>query len=550
MHRRHHGACASLISAACASTRASAKAHRDGADDTNFGVFQNMHINPFPVRAAFDIGTGGMLSLVVARVDAACNAVRDLMYQTQLPLELQSIGLETPETSFVLSEETRADIRNKMRVLHGALRRDNYEGLSERSAIISWPLCEAADAVALADDLTREFKVDVRVLGKTFCVDMPYTSLSSAPSEAEQDELGADKSEAEHATDDHRGDGDIDHLQTLLRRATRRRKGRQESPYQRGTRNTAPYMCTPRVSLPQQMEQLAFLAHVAVSRCMAPHRALVLAEDPCKGICILGTDTTQLETSGGSANDGNLCTNSDALLCQGEASPNGLLIHELPVNLAMAHRLLVTTVQRRSDTNAIGVSQRSPNPVLREEFRQLRSLLEEALHRTLPQWILDKSKVGGTICGSSFNGGVLNIAARVAQRASVSLDHIETHAETHYCGLTDVLLSASYPNAATVVPGAALCSALLRSLDASRFEYLPEVRIPAALLLQPALWTYARSKEIQEALKRRPFYAEGITRRTFQRPHIRENPTAAPTASWQKNKDWNPLSYGNSSKGT
>lgn len=54
------------------------------------GIFQNMHVNPFPIRAAIDIGTGGVMSLCVGRVDAANLGVMKLMYQTQLPLLLES----------------------------------------------------------------------------------------------------------------------------------------------------------------------------------------------------------------------------------------------------------------------------------------------------------------------------------------------------------------------------------------------------------------------------------------------------------------------------
>ncbi|RHW68830.1 hypothetical protein DPX39_100039500 [Trypanosoma brucei equiperdum] len=530
------------------------------ADESCFGVFQNMHINPFPVRAAIDIGTGGMITMVVARVDAAANAVRNFMYQTQLPLHLESVAAGLGDSSsFVLSETTRADIRNKMRVFHGALRRDNYDGLSERAAVMSWPLCEAADALALAEDLTREFKVDVRVLGKTFNVSMPFCGSVGLSTNASQESMEVDVRRGRRCsnacTTAVTGGSESGSVQSFLHHTNRRRKERQAKlDSQREVRTVTDGDRVPNVPAAQQMEQLAFLAHAAVSKCVAPQRLLILAEDCHRGICVLGADTAEPEE----VTDDETVTNTkginnnskDAVTHQGVGSPTGLLVHALPVDLAMAHRLLVTTVQRRSQTTDEGANQRSPNPVLREEFRRLRCLLEEAMHHTLPQWVLDKSNTGGVICGSSFNGGVLNVAARIAQRSSVSLDHLETHAEMHYCGLTDVLMSVNYPNAATVIPCAALASALLRSLDAQRFEYLPEVHIPAALLLQPSLWTYTRRDQVREVLKQKPFYAAGSLRRTFQRPHARENPTAAPTASWQKNKEWNALSYDNSTKGT
>ncbi|PWU95085.1 hypothetical protein C4B63_23g2 [Trypanosoma cruzi] len=169
---------------------------------------------------------------------------------------------------------------------------------------------------------------------------------------------------------------------------------------------------------------------------------------------------------------------------------------------------------------------------------------------TLPAWVHEKSGAGGLICGSSFNGGVLNIAARVAQRTNVSLDHLETHAEMHYCGLTDVLLAVNYPDPTTVLPSAAAASALMRALETNRFEYLPEVGIAAALLVQPSLWIYDRREKVRTTLQKKKFFSGSSAQRTFRRPHARENPSASPEASWQLNQSWNPLSYANSTKGT
>ncbi|KAG8347601.1 hypothetical protein ERJ75_001343100 [Trypanosoma vivax] len=520
---------------------------RHGVNDSSFGVFQNVHINPFPVRAAIDIGTGGMMSLTVGRVDAGRNAVRDFMYQTQLPLDLQStraaeLDAASFSSPFTLTENTRADIRNKMRLLHGALRRENYEGLSERAAVISWPLCEAQDAVSLAQDLTREFKVDVRVLGKTFEVMMPFANDNKAF-------IGFDQRASEQLSEECTRGGECGapsgendtFLQTLMHRITHKR-GRKRKPVKPLTHST--------LSAPQQMEQLAFLAHASVSKCMAPQRMLVFSEDVKRGLCILGMDTGvagEEGLGGGTGSNPHEGCNSNALALPRTPNTSDVTIHSLPVDMALAHRLLITAVQRRC--GEAGMEHRSPNPVLREEFRQLRNMLEKMVKPTLPSWVLSKSIAGGLVCGSSINGGVFNVAARVAQRTSISLDHLETHAEMHYCGLTDVLLAVNYPNAATVVPNAALASALMRSVETQRFEYLPEVNLSDALLLQPCLWIYARRRQVRDALGQKSFYSGGSIQRTFERPHMRENPSAPPTAAWQKNMDWNPLSYENSTRG-
>ncbi|KAF8276455.1 hypothetical protein TcBrA4_0131240 [Trypanosoma cruzi] len=523
-----------------------------------FGVFQNAHINAFPVRAAIDIGTGGMISMAVGRVDAARNAVRDFMYQTTLPLHLMSANaesssgpfvlssrtFETPPSSFILSEKTRTDIRNKMRMLHGALRRDQYDGLSERAAVVSWPLCEAADALSLAEELTREFKVDVRVLGKTFHVStLCHTSRPLFGTEGAATLLRK-KGVKDRAFQKDHSNTDDDSLQLLMQQIVRRREKRRARDCSTEKQDCHHVNIDEHCAvLPrQQLEQLAFLAHAAVSKCIAPQRMLVITEDRHKGLCILAADTTEEDVTDKEG--------KKAVVLRNTPVSGGLLLHVLPFDILAAQRLLLTAVQRRADLSENTEDRRSPNPVLREEFRELRCLLEKMIAPTLPAWVHEKTGAGGLICGSSFNGGVLNIAARVAQRTNVSLDHLETHAEMHYCGLTDVLLAVNYPDPTTVLPSAAAASALMRALETNRFEYLPEVGIAAALLVQPSLWIYDRREKVRTTLQKKKFFSGSIAQRTFCRPHARENPSASPEASWQLNQSWNPLSYANSTKGT
>ncbi|RNF07737.1 hypothetical protein TraAM80_03184 [Trypanosoma rangeli] len=522
-----------------------------------FGVFQNVHVNPFPVRAAIDIGTGGMISMTVGRVDAAHNAVRDFIYQTQLPLHLVSANTDsalgasvhasysfgTPPASFVLSETTRTDIRNKMRMLHGALRRDQYDGVSERTAVISWPLCHATDVMSLAEELTREFKVDVRVLGNTFQVDtLSYNTEPALGAERATNPLR--KAAKDRAIQVKQSNGGDDSLQLLMQQIVLRRekrRGRRCSTADEDSRhlNAAAVSAVPPK---RQLEQLAFLAHAAVSKCVAPQRMLVLAEDRHRGLCILGADTGETDEMDEDS--------TNALVLHTAAESSGVLLHSLPVDIPTAQRLLLTAVQHRAEGPAGSEERRSPNPVLREELRHLRHLLEEMIRPTLPAWVHHKSRAGGLICGSGFNGSVLNLAARVAQRTNVTREHLDTHAEMHYCGLTDVLLAVNYPDPTTVLPSAAIASALMRALDTNRFEYLPEVSIAAALLVQPSLWMYDRREKVRATLQKKKFFSGCVGQRTFRRPHARENPAAPPESSWQLNQSWNPLSYGNSTRGT
>lgn len=523
------------------------------AAPAKFGVFQNIHINLFPVRAAIDIGTGGLMSMAVGRVDAAHNALRDLMYQTQLPIQLVSAnsaslsGSNLLPSSFVLSEVTRTDIRNKMRLLHGALRRDQYDGLSERAAVISWPLCEAGDSLALAEELTREFKVDVRVLGKTFDVDMPFFDSRSVVKSKKNMSFCEQQEKKAFFVSGEGTNGDDNSLQMLMQQLLRRRERRCKSLLCKGTYGQCKAddeKC--RATSPEeQLKQLSFLAHAAIGKCVAPERMLVLTEDSERGLCILGIDkaeSTERDITEGSG--------EDIVPLRADGEKGSVLSHVLPVDISTAQHILLTAVQRRSHSWVNNHELRSPNPVLWEEFLRLRDLLEEMISPTLPEWVKLKSKAGGFICGSSYNGGVFNVAARVAQQSNVTLDHLETHARMHYCGLTDVLLSVNYPDPTTVLPSAAIASALMRALETNRFEYLPEVGVPAALLIQPSLWMYSKRKKVRAALQKKSFFDESSLHRTFSRPHARENPTAVPGASWQQNQPWNPLSYENSTKGT
>ncbi|CCW64006.1 unnamed protein product [Phytomonas sp. EM1] len=573
----------------------------DPRDEPTFGVFSGQHIKEFPVRAAIDIGTGGVISLCVARVDAARAAVRDVMYQTQLPLCLESEGGweaassgGLPTRPFTLSSRTCVDIQNKMTTLSGAMRRDVYDGLSERAAVLSWPICLAENAEQLAADLTREFKIDVRVLGKTFHVEWPFGSQGKARMGAGNEDgvqgVGKGRKAASelaprgrHPGTDRavRGEGsDVDEgedgnsLRRLLQRASAAKLWRRSSSREMD----APEGETPRHShgvqtkgmdasmvflARAQVAQLAFLAHATLSRCVVPQRLLVIDEDPQRGLRLFGVDSTAAEDvrdilsaaddsppeekasvykkalawcdDGNGEQTAEEIPAKDAVLAPANPGDgNGLLEFRLPVDVAQAHRYSVVEIQRR-DAASYHLHGSSPNPMLATEWASLCSMLERLITPTLPKWVRRKSGLGGVIAGTSFNGGMLNLAARVSQRMPISLDHLEVHAQHHFCGLTDVLLTANFPNPLLVLPSVALAAALMRALQTPRISYLPELSIAAALLTQPSLWIYERRRTVREALSRYEYH-QSMQHRFFPRPHIKSNPTAAPNAVWGPRK--------------
>ncbi|GET85536.1 hypothetical protein, conserved [Leishmania tarentolae] len=605
------------------SEKAKDAALQEHPPDAHKGIFQSQHIKPFPVRAAMDIGTGGVVSLCVARVDATVGAIQKLMYQTQLPLHLEALPTSTTtpssplssSSSFTLSERTMEDIRNKMRILHGVMRRNAYEGLSERAAVLSWPLCLARNAEQLAEQLTREFKVDVRVLGVNFDVGWPPCVArlltgedTGAPETADRGcrSLGT----GVRGNDTHKtAENTLKSLLCAARASTtpglgKRRKKTTALPSS-GSAASRDAM-DPRT----QLDTLAFLAHAAVSQCVAPQRLVVLHEDPQRGLRLLGLATSAADDIADLLNNATTPEERQKLyaiaygdgpsLLEAGGTPSGnkgaftaahaqkpqqaplppaslsrnafqgpvdgassdataaaasrmrLLEHPLPVDVAGAHRYCITKIQRRPP-ESYSLHTSSPNPLLADEFAALRGLLGGMMQSTLPAWVRRKAQLGGVLCGTSYNGGLLNVAARVSQQTHISLEHLEVHAQYHFCGLTDVLLAESFPNPLLVLPSAALMAAVLRSLESPRITYLPEVNVAAALLVQPSLWVHARATEVRARLARDPFYGPSTATqrgRIFHRPHRKDHPTAAPDATVVKEGRWNPISRSESVRGT
>lgn len=498
------------------------------------GVFQNIHLRPHILRAAIDLGSGGVASLCVARVDVKARAIEKVLYHVQLPLNLEAF-LEAEPTAgqFALSEQTAHHITSTMEIISGVLKRFGSEGgVDERAAVLTWPLCAASNSQTIARDLTQRFKVNVKVLGVDWHVTSGLQLLS-----ADEERPTTSSVEAPHSRQAEAED-DAPDLKDLLWMKLDNKQQASNSP----PPPPAP-PCHP-AAVRAQVELLAFLSHAAVSQCVAPHRLLVVDEDPQRGIQLIGTNTSpeqevrsligseEAEEEEEEVKGRMSLLASHNLLSPQASSPSPLLRHSLSVSVADTLRLCVTAVQRRS-VEHFHVHRSSPNPLLRSEFRALRQLLVGQLAPSLPPWVVRKALLGGVIAGTSFNGGFLNIAARVAQRSPIPLDHLETHAEYHFCGLTDVLLANNFPHPYTVLPSAALCAALCRALHTPRIHYSAEVSTAVGLVVQPGLWTGEQREAVERDLGGEAFY-RSARHRTFHRPHMKDNPTAPPSAFWQE----------------
>ncbi len=388
--------------------------------------FADVTLKPFPVRAAFDIGSGGVLSLIVARVDRRNKKIRDVLHQTSLPLLQDARPSVSGDAKLgcplVLSEQSWADIVNKMRLLHGLLKRDF--GVVERAAVMTAPLCQCSNARALAQFITKEFKVKVRLL---------------------QDDAADRRQRA--------SDGESGAIVGL---------GAD----------------TGEQGLSEAMALLAFDAYCCQTQAANRHRVVVVVEDAESGeLSLVGS-----KVAPGAVVDTESEAEEDALL----ASPlEALIHHRLPLSCAEAHRVFIAMVQRRPYLSR----SQSPNPVTQAEFSRSVGHFESILKATTPSWVLEKIAAGGVLCGTSHNGGMLNTAARVSGHVIVTVDKVEVAALYHYCALTDVLIGQNYPFPQLVVPQAALASALLRALCAPRVEYVPSVTLAAGVLVNERYWT-------------------------------------------------------------
>ncbi|CUI12954.1 Hypothetical protein, putative [Bodo saltans] len=468
------------------------------------GVFQDVHLKAFPIRAALDIGSSGFVSLAVGRVDAQYRAVQTVMAHQRLELSLsyeravQGYGNGARR----ISQATMMDIRTKLRVLMGVLKRTELKGAGEVAGMLTHPLSECDNAVEFAQSLEREFQIRLVVLGR------------STPNR---------------------------HITVRGRTTT--------TPARRAGSNDDESDGPPATPAPTplgQMASLGFSAGAAAAKCVARHRMLSIEESERHGtITICGWDHEPVLKQ----RDHLLPSSSPSLASDAQQPPSAsvtlgemeefqflrlagvrssthvpLVHHVLPLTTNDVQRMLLVNAQRRQLSPNLTESEQvmcSPNPVQRKEWMSVVSLCTRMLAATLPAWVKEKSASGGVICGASSNGGLLNIVARVSQQQMSSLEHLEANAEHQYCGLTDTLLDA-YPEPSRVLSSAALGAALMRALATPRIHYLPDVSIAFALLVSEDLWAYDAKVRIRAELQKQSWYSQPHLRRALSRPKHRD----------------------------
>lgn len=138
-------------------TKRAAAANTAAKAPPRSGPFQPFFLKPFPVRAAFEVGTGGLVSVAVARVDAAKGAIRDHLWHSQLPLTLKPF----PGTALV-DAASKEDVVSKVSLLQAALR-TNVKGTTELAGLLTWPFSAAPNGTEVAAELTRRLQIPFRV---------------------------------------------------------------------------------------------------------------------------------------------------------------------------------------------------------------------------------------------------------------------------------------------------------------------------------------------------------------------------------------------------
>ena len=413
-------------------------------------MFSGLRGNPYPVRAALQLGCDMCVTGTVARVDAQAPAIRDMLFHTEVHIDeprlrpgptaahqsdhRQQQRQDVHAPCGLLDESTIANSTNALRKVISALGACRP---TETSLLLMPPFDRVANAPALAHMWARELKCKVHLFR-----DVPFLRLRGGASDA----TGAASS---------------------------------SSPF-------------------DQLESCWFAAHVAAAKHLAPQRLLVLRE---------ASDLSALELVGYEPPppiaecDTPAAASAASTAAQAEAQGGSLLRWAISANAPVAHRLLYERVQRRPVAVYRGVSH-PVSPLHRAEVLALRELLSAQLGggggdgvpsaagaapAAVPTWVSERIAAGAVVVGSSVNGGTMNVCSRVAANVVVSLEKLEQITEFHYAGLSDTLL-ANYPAPPLVVAQACLLSALCRRLRVRRAEYLPEVAVTHAMLVQPSLW--------------------------------------------------------------
>ena len=118
------------------------------------GATRPFFAKPFPNRCAIEIGSGGMVTALIAQVDANQNAIREeqMFHQVPVRIKLRS-GLP------ILEEESWQSVDRAMTQMMENVRR-RCVGISEFSGLLSWPLNALENTEQLRIELSRKYKVD------------------------------------------------------------------------------------------------------------------------------------------------------------------------------------------------------------------------------------------------------------------------------------------------------------------------------------------------------------------------------------------------------
>jgi hypothetical protein len=400
-----------------------------------------LRFNPFPVRTAVDIGTGSAITLTVARVDARARAIRDVLYHTAVPLQLDW------RAPGVLDQATWPAVTNALRMIMTSAR-SKQPTISEFAAVVALPTVGAGQAITT---WRREQKMRIHFHG--------MAATDSLPLRSQHDP-----------------------------------KFGPNSPFLEN--NVADAV--------EGFDALAFAAAAAAAKALKPDNVLVLRERH-QAIDIFGLEVARSgETATGFVKDrealgallnrrpGSASRRDVAQVTKGY----GRVLHcELPMSSQLAHVRMVRDVQHRPNATETA----SPNPCQRSEYVTLATALAKELQRAVMPWVVDRLQANAPIVCFGGNGSVWNIAARAARKVQVSQDLVHTAAQFQFCGQTDVLLGANMPNPHLIIPQLALFTAICAALQTPRIEYLPHVARTHAMLVDDGFWAFGREAEIKQS---------------------------------------------------
>ena len=234
----------------------------------------------------------------------------------------------------------------------------------------------------------------------------------------------------------------------------------------------------------QHTERIAFAAAAAAAKSLNPAGLLVLRERG-DGIQIVALDRANFQDEASSHFE-------STAVAHAPAGYGRIITADVPFASASAHMRLVRDIQQRP--KATGMS--SPNPVTREEYTALREMLRGELAKAIPDWVVERAALDAPIVAYGGNGSVWNIAARAARSVHMGRDRVDTAAQFEYSGLTDVVLAENLPNVRLVVPQLALFCAVCSVLRTPRVEYIPDVAMTYAMLVDDGFWSLGRAAAI------------------------------------------------------